>query len=57
MARNRMTWTSSSFGFAYAGGFLLTGPLPQRRFATVLVAIRVLQATPSHFAVSTRRWT
>ncbi|MFF1545011.1 MFS transporter [Streptomyces sp. NPDC058291] len=49
----QVTWTASSFGFAYAAGFLVAGPLTDRYGVQAVMATGLVAATVATAAVST----
>ncbi|MGW6901094.1 MFS transporter [Streptomyces sp. NPDC054919] len=49
---DRATWTATAFGFAYAAGFLLAGPLSDRYGPRTLITGGLLTATATTAAVS-----
>ncbi|WP_351225962.1 MFS transporter [Streptomyces sp. NPDC002133] len=49
---DRVTWTATAFGFAYAAGFLLSGPLSDRYGPRTVITVGLLAATATTAAVS-----
>lgn len=47
----QVTWTATAFGFAYAAGFLLSGPLSDRYGARAVIIAGLVAATASTAAV------
>ncbi|MER5755967.1 MFS transporter [Streptomyces sp. NPDC002088] len=48
----QVTWTATAFGFAYAGGFLLAGPLSDRYGSRAVITAGLVAATAATLAVS-----
>ncbi|MDQ0791552.1 MFS transporter [Streptomyces sp. B1I3] len=48
----QVTWTATSFGFAYAAGFLVAGPLTDRYGARAVMTTGLVAATAATAAVS-----
>ncbi|WP_256255111.1 MFS transporter [Streptomyces sp. cf124] len=46
------TWTATAFGFAYAAGFLLAGPLSDRYGSRAVITAGLVAATAATLAVS-----
>ncbi|MEU9367651.1 MFS transporter [Streptomyces avermitilis] len=46
------TWTATAFGFAYAAGFLLSGPLSDRYGSRAVITAGLVAATAATLAVS-----
>ncbi|KUN72542.1 hypothetical protein AQJ46_11960 [Streptomyces canus] len=48
----QVTWAATAFGFAYAGGFLLAGPLSDRYGSRAVITAGLVAATAATLAVS-----
>lgn len=48
----QVTWTATAFGFAYAAGFLLAGPLSDRYGSRAVITAGLVAATAATLAVS-----
>ncbi|MEV2212399.1 MFS transporter [Streptomyces sp. NPDC050997] len=48
----QVTWTATAFGFAYAAGFLLAGPLSDRYGSRAVITVGLVAATAATLAVS-----
>lgn len=51
-AAGQVTWTATAFGFAYAVGFLLAGPLSDRYGSRAVITAGLVAATVATLAVS-----
>ncbi|MGW4982169.1 MFS transporter [Streptomyces mirabilis] len=51
-APEQVTWTATAFGFAYAAGFLLAGPLSDRYGSRAVITTGLVAATAATLAVS-----